>query len=143
MGEAYRLNEPLVACEALEGDLILLNFESGYYYNVRGISAAICQHLFAGGTLAAAVHGLAAHYGIPAEQVQQEVHTFVEELVKEGLMIPSDTASAGHAMPAPCGPYEVPRCEKFDDMADQLLLDKIDDLSQDAQWATPAPAPAP
>ena len=51
MGGMFRLNEPQVVCEALEGDLILLHFESGLYYNIRGIGADICQHLLSGGSL--------------------------------------------------------------------------------------------
>jgi hypothetical protein len=134
---AYRLNEPIVACEVLEGDLILLHFESGLYYNLRGMGAAICQHLLAGGGITAAIEGLTGHYGLPRAQVEREVRCFVAELVQEGLLIATEAAPEGRAMPVPPGDYEVPQCAKFDDLADQLLLDKIDDLAQDAQWGAP------
>jgi hypothetical protein len=141
MKETYRLNEPSVACEVMEGDLILLHFDSGFYYSVQGTGAAICRHLLAGGTISAAVARLAAHYGIPAEQVRREAGAFVAHLVKEGLLVPAAMGSDGRTMAAPVGAYEAPRCEKFEDMADQLLLDKIDDLSQDVQWAPRPPDP--
>jgi hypothetical protein len=143
MDGAYRLNEPLVACEPMDGELILLHFESGLYYNVRGTGAAICHHLMAGGAVAEAVRTLAAHYGLPVERVEREVRVFVEQLAKEELLVPSESPRDGRRMDQPTGDYTVPCCERFDDMADQLLLDKIDDLTQDAQWSAPPPVPSP
>ncbi len=135
MGDMFRLNEPHVACEVLEGDLILLHFESGLYYNIRGAGADICQHLLAGGGLETAICELAAHFGVPSPQVQDETKGFLEELLREGLLVPCDGPSNGCPMKITALTYTTPRCEKFDDMADQLLLDKIDDQNQDAQWA--------
>jgi hypothetical protein len=142
MGEAYRLNEPLVACEVLEGELILLHFESGLYYNVRGTGAAVCQHLLRGGSVTSAVEALMGHYGLPFEQVERDVRCFVEELVHEQLLVGSEAAGENRPLPAPPGDYEAPHCAKFDDLADQLLLDKIDDNTQDAQWAAPPAGPS-
>jgi hypothetical protein len=136
MGGNFCLNEPQVACEALDGDLILLNFESGLYFNIRGTGADICQHLLAGGSFDGAVSELAARFGVPVEQVEEESRLFLEELLREGLLAPCDARSNGCPMKITAAVYSAPQCEKFDDMADQLLLDKIDDENQDAQWAT-------
>jgi hypothetical protein len=138
MGDTYRLNEPNVACEVLEGDLILLNFQSGFYYNVRGTGADVCQFLLAGGSAGAAVTEIVSHYGLSSEKVAQDVQTFVEQLVREGLLVTGESGSVNPPMKCSAAGYEVPQCEKFDDMADQLLLDKIDDKTQDAQWAAPS-----
>jgi hypothetical protein len=135
MGGMFRLNEPQVACEALEGDLILLNFESGFYYNIRGVGADICQHLLSGGSVDGAVCELAARFGLQPAQVEDETRKFLEELLREGLLTPCDAQSNGCPMKITTAAYTAPQCEKFDDMADQLLLDKIDDENQDAQWA--------
>ena len=35
----YQLNKPQVACEELAGDLLLLHFGSGLYFNLRGTGA--------------------------------------------------------------------------------------------------------
>ncbi len=142
MGETYRLNEPLVACEALEGELILIHFESGLYYNVRATGAAVCQHLVAGGSVTSAIQSLAGHYRLPREQVENDVRSFVEQMVREQLLIALETPPNGRPLLVPAGDYENPHCDKFDDMADQLLLDKIDDLAQDAQWAVPPSGPS-
>jgi hypothetical protein len=136
MGGVYRLNEPQVACEALDGDLILLHFESGFYYNIRGVGADICQHLLAGGSLETATSELAARFGVPAVQVEDDAKKFLDELLRERLLATCDAQSNGCTMRITVAAYSAPQCEKFDDMADQLLLDKIDDENQDAQWAT-------
>jgi len=134
MDGGYRFNEPDVAAESLDGELILLNFQSGYYYSIRGLGAELCKHLLAGGTVAHAVVALVERYGVPQEQVARDVRTFVETLVQERLFVPSGAGSGSRVFEPVASPYGAPTCEKFDDMADQLLLDKIDDQSQPAQW---------
>jgi hypothetical protein len=134
MGDTFRLNEPQVACEVLDGDVILLNFESGRYYNIRGIGADICQHLLAGGHLEMAIQSVAAHFATPLAKVENEIRNFLEDLVQEGLLVPCEAISNDRHIKIIASAYETPHCEKFDDMADQLLLDKIDDQNQDAQW---------
>jgi len=52
VGQTYQLNTPQVAAEALAGDLMLLHFGSGLYYNFRGTGADACAFLMVGGTIA-------------------------------------------------------------------------------------------
>jgi hypothetical protein len=53
-----------------------------------------------------------------------------------GLPEKEHAMGCGFPMKITAGVYSTPQCEKFDDMADQLLLDKIDDENQDEQWAS-------
>jgi hypothetical protein len=136
VGLTYQLNKPQVACEELEGDLMLLHFGSGLYYNLRGAAADVCSYLFAGGTLAGAAEHLAAHFGLAAPQVAQEVQTFADQLVHEGLLVAAECPPSDQPMRVTAKSYEPPQFQKYDDMADQLLLDKIDDQSP----GSPGPA---
>jgi hypothetical protein len=129
----YQLNTPQVASEQLAGDLMLLHFGSGLYYNLRGTGADVCAFLLAGGTLDAATAALASRFNIDALQVARDVAAFVTQLVTEGLLIPADRSPYSEPMRITATTYEPPQFQKYDDMADQLLLDKIDDQSPPVQ----------
>jgi hypothetical protein len=132
VGFTYQLNTPHVAAEQLEGDLMLLHFGSGLYYNLCGTAADVCTHLLAGGTPADAATQLAAHFGLNAAPISQDIQTFVDQLVREGLLVPADRPPNDQPLRITTTSYEPPQFQKYDDMADQLLLDKIDDQSPDA-----------
>ena len=103
------------------------------YYNLRGTGADVCAYLLAGGALAAAVDGLATHFGLEREIVARDVEAFVEQLVREGLLAAAERTANETPMRITAPAYEPPQCQKYDDMADQLLLDKIDDQSPPVQ----------
>jgi hypothetical protein len=111
-----------------------VHFESGLYYNIQGTGADICQYLMANGQVEQIVADLAQRFGLPEADVERDVRAFVETLARDGLIVRCDAAPNQATMKISARTYDSPRCEQFDDMADQLLLDKIDDPSKDAQW---------
>jgi hypothetical protein len=133
VGVTYQLNSPQVACEELAGDLMLLHFGSGLYYNLHGTGAELCSYLLAGGTSAAAARALAARFGVDVQRVAQDIDMFAERLVDEGLLVAAERPAYDQPMRITAHAYEPPQFQKYDDMADQLLLDKIDDQSPQVQ----------
>ena len=131
MEQVFRLNSPQVACEDLAGDLILLHFGSGLYFNIQGTGADLCQFLMAGGTVENAVEQFSKHFQRPREVIGTEIASFVEELVREGILVLSQELVKDLLVQFTVKTYAPPRCEKFDDMADQLLLDKIDEPNRE------------
>jgi hypothetical protein len=125
----FRLNQPHVASEELAGDLMLLHFGSGLYYNLSGVGADMCAFLLAGGTVAAAAAAMATRFGLEVSVVNRDVEVFVRRLVDEGLLVATPRPAYTKPMRITAKVYEPPQFQKYDDMADQLLLDKIDDQS--------------
>lgn len=133
MGLTYQLNAPRVACEELVGDLMLLHFGSGLYYNLHGTGADVCSFLLTGGPTTAAAEALATRFGINMQRVAQDIDAFVGRLVDEGLLVAAERQANDQPMRITAQAYEPPQFHKYDDMADQLLLDKIDDQSPPVQ----------
>ena len=129
--DQFRIDEPRVIGELLEGELVLVHFESGRYYSVRGVGADVCQLLSAGCSIGEAAAQLAAHFGVPPATVSADVRRFVEGLAAERVLVAS-TAALQEARTATiaAATYEAPTFEKFDDMADQLLLDPIHEIDE-------------
>ena len=111
MSQCYKLNNPSVICEAIEGDLVLVHFDSGFYYSVRGLGAAIGQRLFAGMAPQALAQEIANHYQHPLAEVQKDLVEFVASLIREQLVVPGAATEAAPAPPlsreslpiCPCG----------------------------------------
>jgi len=132
--DRFRFDETRVISEVIEGEIVVVQFETGCYYSIRGTGADTCRLLLAGHTMQEVVGQLAAHHHLPESQIGPEVEQFVMGLVAEQLLV----ASIGQV--ASCGPlelsatlYSAPSFEKFDDMADQLLLDPIHEIGA-AGW---------
>jgi hypothetical protein len=130
----YRLNEPHVIGEVLEGELVLVHFASGCYFSLRGTAADICNLLRAGLTAAEVAATLARHHGLPEGDMAAAVAPFIERLLQEELLAAADSPPGTQADVVPVAPqFSPPVLEKFDDMAEQLLLDPIHEIDQ-SNW---------
>jgi hypothetical protein len=129
--QRFRIDEPRVISEMMDGELVLVHFDSGCYYSIAGVGADICQLLSTGSTVGQVIGQLAAHYRHPEPRVASDVRSFIEQLAKEKLLVSQDGATqTERQITFAMTDYEAPRFEKFDDMADQLLLDPIHDMGE-------------
>lgn len=129
--EYFRINEPSVISEALDGELVLVHFESGCYYSIRGVGADICQLLTAGWSLEHVSERMVQHFEKVGGKIEADIHSFVKGLVGEQLLIATSAPQvAPKVVSIVSTEYLPPTFEKFDDMADQLLLDPIHDIGE-------------
>jgi hypothetical protein len=127
----YRINEPSVIGEILEGELVLVHFESGCYYSIRGTGSDVWNLAISGHTAGEIAEKLAAHHRLPVAEIAAGVGPFVAQLVAEQLLAPASAAGAcASAAKLSTGAYVQPAIEKYDDLAGQLLLDPIHEIDQ-------------
>ena len=117
-----------VAAKVIDGEAVLINLATGVYYSMRGSGAYLWSQLEPGSSVGRLSASLADRYGIDLEQARQDVERLVDELRTEGLVASSEVPAAADGPPtaevgAAPEPYETPRLEKFDDMADMFALD--------------------
>jgi hypothetical protein len=132
--DRFRFDQSRVISEVLDGEFVLVHFDSGCYYSIRGTGADICRLLTAGHSVEETTFRLAEHHHLPQEQVGAEVHSFVANLVAEQLLVPCGAAIGPDlGVELSAASFSAPAIEKFDDMADQLLLDPIHEIGE-AGW---------
>jgi hypothetical protein len=130
----FRFDNQRIISEVIEGEFVIVHFESGCYYSIRGTGADVCRLLLAGHSLPDVIARLASLCQLPESQVGPEVRQFVARLVEEQLLVAADgNASQVGPVELSSAPYAAPSFEKFDDMADQLLLDPIHEIGE-AGW---------
>jgi hypothetical protein len=126
----FRIDDQRVVHETIEGETILINLLSGYYYSLGGCGAEVWHLLSAGHSGDEVVDQLQRRYGEDRDTVADPVHALIDQLVGEELL--ESAAENGHAAPAngshapdPGGSFVPPVLEKFSDLQYFLLVDPI------------------
>jgi hypothetical protein len=143
----YRLNEPLIAVQVIEGEAILISFETGSYYSARGEGAEIVDLLRSPRTVSEISAAMAEEATEGSTDLSGRVVGFLNRLLDEGLAVGSvddaDTSAdqtshqvTGYAFDVDRA--DVPHLEKFTDLEDLLLLDPIHDADE-AGWPIARP----
>lgn len=142
--ETYlRINSPAVIHETLDGEVVIINLDSGTYYSLDATGAAIWECISPRANIERIAADLAAQYDAPPAEATAAVLDFCDELAREGLVVettPGDTAepdAPGAEPPAAAdertAAFPVPALQKFTDMQELLLLDPVHEVAE-AGW---------
>lgn len=126
LAQSYRLNEPAVITDQIDGEWVIMNLANGAYYGLDPVASYVWQSLLSGETPQAAGRDIAAHFEVPEGRVTADIATFLAQLLDEGLLI------AGSGLPepvargegrVPASPYAAPCITRYADMTRLLALD--------------------
>ncbi len=129
--ERYRINAPPVALETVDEETIIVNLESGCYYDLNATGGHILALLVAGRPVEEITAAVALRWRVAEEDVASAVGRLVDELVAEQVVAVAGDGSEPAPPPsgdAPAGPYQVPRLGKYTDMQELLLLDPVHEV---------------
>jgi hypothetical protein len=133
---AFQVNPLDIVAEDVDGEVLILNLRSGVYYSSDGTGGVTWALLAAQVPVNDIVARLSTGYGIDAARVRPAVEAFVDELAREGLIVPCPDGE-----PPPGGPdmvggavFEAPTLHKYTDFQDLLRLDPIHDADPAAGW---------
>lgn len=135
MEKYYEINAPAVISEPMDEELVVINLDSGCYYSLNKTAARLWNHLERGCSLNQTAHQMALLHGNEEAPVLTDFTSFVERLMKEGLIRTGESRHTnGLLLKEGQGePYLKPSFEKYSDMQEMLLLDPIHEVSE-AGW---------
>jgi coenzyme PQQ synthesis protein D (PqqD) len=120
-----RIPQPPVSHECIDGEVVIINMETGTYYSLLGVASSLWQSIVGGTTY----DRLLARFDA---DVQSEVRAFLHELAQERLVdLHAEPAQIGADIALPA--YSTPRVEKFTDLQELLMLDPIHEVDA-AGW---------
>jgi Coenzyme PQQ synthesis protein D (PqqD) len=141
----FRVNSPRVVHETIDGEVVMINLDTGCYYSLDNVGAAIWNRLDSGASLGEMVAWLASSYPSDRQEVEAAVEQLVTELQSEELIRGLDGQAAGRdgarhdgarGEPAVApAVFETPVLHKHTDMQDLLLLDPIHEVDETG-WPT-------
>lgn len=131
LSKRFRVNVPDVLDESVDGEVLIVNLESGCYYSSRGTGDAIWRMIAAGASPLETVDAVIANYGAARDLVEAAVRNFTGELLEERLLV-----ELNNDAPKPQSPpmekssesFVAPVLQKYTDMQDLLVLDPIHDV---------------
>lgn len=132
----FRVNAPKVTHETIDGEVVIINLDTGCYYSTSGVGATMWGMLDAGMPAADLASAIGRRYTATSQEIESAVETLLSALQTEGLIVPDPTRES--ALPTATVtngslPFKPPTLHKYDDMQDLLLLDPIHDTA-DEGW---------
>jgi hypothetical protein len=82
--------EPRICQDVLwnkvEGDVVILNLESGIYFSLSGVGSRFWELIAEGASRKEAVQRLTAEYKVEAPQLESDLEALLRDLSTEGLV---------------------------------------------------------
>jgi hypothetical protein len=146
----FELDRRRVVHETIDGEVILIHMETGFYYSLEGSGSEIWDALVAGGATDEIARRLRARYVAPPGDIEDAVSAIAEELREERLLDRAPEPSTNGATEgnpstqnggaAPLEEFVPPLLHRYTDMADFMLVDPIHEV-EDAGWPNRKVAP--
>lgn len=130
----YVANEPHVVAEHFGAETVIVNLDTGVYYNLRDSAHEIwCLMVDEGLSLPEVVAIFSSGYSESPEAIRPHVTAFVASLTREEMVVRKDDR-APSGSPADLfvasGTFAAPVLEIFSDLQDILLLDPVHDVDE-------------
>jgi len=129
----YRINSPAVAHEVIEGEVVIIHFDTGNYYGMRGSAVEMWSLLSHGASLGEVRDELLRRFESDANTIENAITEFTSQILAENLVIETDkpgTLPEVSSDSAVKKPFEPPVVEIYSDMQDLLLLDPIHEVDE-------------
>jgi hypothetical protein len=133
----YQIPEGKVAHELIDGEVIVLQFDTGFYFSMSSGAAQVWQWIAEG----ASWGQIRGAYEPLAPEQAAALDAFGERLAQENLVAKAEGATASTPnLPSGGVRFEPPTMEKYGDMQDLLLADPIHEVDAEG-WPKPAEEP--
>ena len=138
----FHVNTPKVSHENIDGEAMVINFDTGAYYNLQAAALTVWEQLVHGATLEDLVAAVSGAYPGDTAEIRRTVGAFLDELMREDLVVQGAGVAAASrpaaTAPATRVPFTPPQLNKYTDMQDFLLADPVHDTDE-AGFPKPKP----
>jgi hypothetical protein len=127
---------PWITHERLDDEVMAINLESGAYVALDDTAADCWTLLVAGASVEDMAGALTERYTVDVADARRDVDAFLDDVLRAGLMTPSDDAPphAPFENPLPPAgerrPYAAPVVQVFDDLEGLLRLDPVHEVDE-------------
>jgi len=135
---SYIVNAPSVVAELIDGELVIMDLQSGNYFSAEKTGAQVWAWIEKGYALKDVLALVGSHFS-GAESAEEDLIAFVDQLIENNLVKEQQGGPNPVDEPESNGsaaPYTKPEMAIYTDMKDMLLLDPIHDVDE-AGWPMP------
>jgi len=138
----FRINNPKIVNETIDGEVVIINFESGNYYSSNTFGCEIWSLIEQQRSIEEIIKIVKNRYTSSELNLSETVQTFLAELEREQLIVPANREESSslelQEHPQKRAITSPPQLHKFKDMQELLLLDPIHDVDT-AGWPVAKP----
>ncbi len=133
----FRVCAPSVVSEVIDGEAVIMDLRSGFYYSARDTGALVWSWIAKGCSDRQVLEQVATHFAVEATTAAPAVAAFIDELLAHDLVRLAPPGPAAPVDPAPAerATFNAPALGVYTDMQDLLLLDPIHDVDE-IGWPT-------
>jgi len=135
-----RVASPHVVDDVVDDEVVIVNLNTGAYYNTEGSGCDAWRLLAAEITFGDVVTTMRARYEADEGVVERYLEELIDQLIAEGLMVVADPSEEWGADGAGVSlssservPFEPARLVQFNDLKGLLLLDPVHEVD-DRGW---------
>ena len=138
MTEPFKINTPGVVHEMIDGEVVIVNLDTGRYYSLDNSGAEIWEMLNDSHHFETVYKRIQLFHSDDDGTMRTKIETFLDQLKTEELIVPAADAPspAENAVYPASGmltPFVEPQLNTYTDMEELLLLDPIHEVS-DEGW---------
>jgi len=132
---SFKISSPKIVHETIDGEVVIINLESGFYYSIQNVGTIIWEKAIAGFTVAEILKYLNTNFEASSKDIEIGVYKFLEHLQSEAIVISTETQSGmtnqiAHSTPTHKLAFELPTLQKYTDMESLLLLDPVHEVDE-------------
>jgi hypothetical protein len=145
----YAINEASIVSDVLDGEVVLVNLDTGAYYILESTASVIWQMLAANHSPSEIADTLTRHYTGDAATIASSVADFVAQLLQEALLVPAVPEVSEGAPITPAGladdgrAFAAPAMYRYTDMQALIQMDPIREYDETGWPRRPTRPPAP
>jgi hypothetical protein len=132
------INNPEVISDTIDGEVVIVNLDKGYYYSLDGTGAEVWGLVQKGHSVAEIVQEMVRRYAGDRTDIEAGIARFISELEQEEILVPSGVSAVGaYGIGSPPGDrlldrpfFQVPVLKKYVDMQEMLTLDPIHEVDE-------------
>jgi Coenzyme PQQ synthesis protein D (PqqD) len=126
----------------IDDEVVMIDLETGNYFTFGGSATRMWACIEAGMSLRDTLEHLQESFEGDSPVMEQGIRWLLDRLLEENLIVPTDEPPRRSMSVASEGDrqdYSDPAFERYDDMADLILLDPVHEIDQEEGWPKRAP----
>ena len=138
----FAVRDRQVIHRMIDDEVVMIDLETGNYFTFRGSATRMWACIEAGMSPRETLEHLQESFEGEPSVMELGLRWLLDQLLEENLIVPTDEPprrSVSLASEGDRQDYSDPAFERYDDMADLILLDPVHEIDQEEGWPKKAP----
>jgi hypothetical protein len=135
LNKIYKINESKAISETIDGETIIINLETGYYYSVNKTATVIWNEIQKSNPVKNISQLILNHYEVDTDTAEKSIAEIIGLFLKDDLILELDSNVSPDVKEQETGAMKqkfiIPKIERYDDMARALISDPVHDVNEE------------